>query len=303
MHGFLRPGYEGTHSRAVAIGRKKNSHNFNQTYRLIMSLGLVGKKIGMTRVFTEAGFSVPVTVVHVPTNRITHLRTTDTDGYQAIQVTYGEKKSSHINKPQAGHFAKSGVSAGNGLKEFRLDSKQLEQCKIGSELKANLFSVGQKVSVSGISKGKGFAGPVKRHNFRMQDATHGNSLSHRAHGSTGQCQDPGHVFKGKKMAGQMGNARITTKNLEVVEINAEQELLLIKGSIPGAPGGEVVVKPLHATEVNFPAEEEITEAETETETETVTVTETETETETVTVTVTEESTDAEQKQQEQKKSE
>ena len=228
-----------------------------------MSLGLVGKKVGMTRIFTEAGTSVPVTVVHVPANRITQLRTRETDGYQAIQVTYGEKKSSHVNKPQAGHFAKSGVTAGIGMREFRLESEQFEKCQVGSELKANLFSVGQKVSVSGVSKGKGFAGPVKRHNFGMQDATHGNSISHRAHGSTGQCQDPGHVFKGKKMAGQMGNVCVTTKNLEVVEIDADQELLLIKGSVPGAPGGDVVVKPLNANEINLSFKEDVVDNEAE----------------------------------------
>lgn len=228
-----------------------------------MSLGLVGKKVGMTRVFTEAGISVPVTVVHVPANRITQMRTIDNDGYQAIQITYGEKKSSRVNKPQAGHFAKSGVMAGEGLREFRLAPEQFEKCKVGSELKASVFTVGQKVSVSGISKGKGFAGPVKRHNFGMQDATHGNSLSHRAHGSTGQCQDPGHVFKGKKMAGQMGNVRVTTKNLEVVDIDTEQDLLLIKGAVPGAPGGDVVVKPIKEEEVNLSFEEDVAENEDE----------------------------------------
>lgn len=221
-----------------------------------MSLGLIGKKVGMTRVFTEAGVSVPVTVVHAPANRITQVRTPEADGYHAVQVTYGDKKPSRINKPATGQFAKSGVAAGRGLSEFRLEDEVPDSLKVGTELNTALFSVGQKVSVAGTSKGKGFAGPVKRHNFHMQDATHGNSISHRAHGSTGQCQDPGRVFKGKKMAGQMGNVRVTTKNLEVVQIDTEKELLLIKGAVPGAPGGDVIVKPVIASEVNLPSDEE-----------------------------------------------
>ncbi len=224
-----------------------------------MSLGLIGTKVGMTRVFNEAGVSVPVTVLHVPANRVSQVRVPEVDGYQAIQVTYGEKKLSQINKPMSGHFAKSGVLAGRGLREFRLEGDQQGELTVGSEITANLFSVGQKVSVTGISKGKGFAGPVKRHNFGMQDATHGNSLSHRAHGSTGQCQDPGRVFKGKKMAGQMGNVKVTTKNLEVVQIDNDKELLLIKGSVPGAPGGDVVVRPVNPNEVNMPTESASTE--------------------------------------------
>lgn len=221
-----------------------------------MSLGLIGKKIGMTRIFTEAGVSVPVTVVHAPANRITQVRTPEADGYHAVQVTYGDKKPSRINKPITGQFAKSGVAAGRGLKEFRLENEIPDALKVGTELSAALFSVGQKVSVAGTSKGKGFAGPVKRHNFSMQDATHGNSISHRAHGSTGQCQDPGRVFKGKKMAGQMGNVRATTKNLEVVQIDTEKDLLLIKGAVPGAPGGDVIVKPVIASQVNLPSDED-----------------------------------------------
>ena len=221
-----------------------------------MSLGLVGKKIGMTRVFTEAGASVPVTVVHAPANRITQVRTSEADGYHAIQVTYGERKPSRINKAIAGQFAKNGVAAGNGLREFRLEKDVPDVLQVGTELHATIFTVGQKVSVAGVSKGKGFAGPVKRHNFHMQDATHGNSISHRAHGSTGQCQDPGRVFKGKKMAGQMGNVRVTTKNLEVVQIDSEKDLLLIKGSVPGAPGGDVIVKPVDASEINLPTVED-----------------------------------------------
>ncbi len=222
-----------------------------------MSLGLIGKKVGMTRVFNEAGVSVPVTVLHVPANRISQIREPEVDGYRAIQVTYGEKKASRINKPMSGHYAKSGVLAGRGLREFRLEGHQQGDLKVGSEINADLFSVGQKVSVTGISKGKGFAGPVKRHNFGMQDATHGNSISHRAHGSTGQCQDPGRVFKGKKMAGQMGNVKVTTKNLEVVQIDANKDLLLIKGAIPGAPGGDVVVHPINPNEVNMPSDNSV----------------------------------------------
>ena len=221
-----------------------------------MSIGLVGKKIGMTRVFTEAGYSVPVTVLHVPTNRVTQMRTNDVDGYQAMQVTYGEKKLSHVNKPMSGHFAKSGVKAGRGLREFRLEPNQIKHLQVGAEINAGLFSLGQKVSVTGISKGKGFAGPVKRHNFGMQDATHGNSISHRAHGSTGQCQDPGRVFKGKKMAGQMGGTRVTKKNLEVVRIDLEKDLILIKGAVPGAPGGDIFVRLTNASEINLPVAEE-----------------------------------------------
>ncbi len=217
-----------------------------------MSLGLVGKKVGMTRFFTDTGASVPVTVIHVPANRVTRIRTPSVDGYQAVQVTYGEKKPSRINKPMMGHFAKSGVAAGRGLREFRLQQEQVEKLQVGSEINANLFSIGQRVSVTGITKGKGFAGPVKRHNFHMQDATHGNSLSHRAHGSTGQCQYPGHIFKGKKMAGQMGGVRVTTKNLKVVQIHVDEDLLLIKGAVPGAPGGDVVVRPADANEINIP---------------------------------------------------
>ena len=217
-----------------------------------MSLGLVGKKVGMTRVFTDAGESVPVTVLHVPSNRITRVRCHELDGYDAVQITYGDIKLSRINKPMAGHFAKTGVRAGRRLQEFRSAKEQLKTLQVGSELGVGLFSVGQKVAVSGVSKGKGFAGAVKRHNFRMQDATHGNSISHRALGSTGQCQDPGHVFKGKKMAGQMGGVRVTTKNLKVVQIDEGKDLLLIKGSIPGAPGGDVMIRPIRAGEVNLP---------------------------------------------------
>ncbi len=208
-----------------------------------MALGLVGRKAGMTRVFTEDGASVPVTVVQVEPNRVTQVRTPEVDGYQAIQVTVGKRKASRVNKPMAGHFAKAGVEAGRGLWEFRLDDHEGEVPEVGSELKVDLFETGQKVDVSGISKGKGFQGGVKRHNFRMQDATHGNSISHRAPGSIGQCQTPGRVFKGKKMAGHMGNERVTVQTLEIVRVDPERGLLLIKGAVPGAPGGDVIVTP------------------------------------------------------------
>jgi large subunit ribosomal protein L3 len=206
-----------------------------------MTIGLVGRKAGMTRVFTEDGESVPVTVIEAIPNRITQVRTADVDGYQAIQVTTGVRKASHVNKPMAGHFAKAGTEAGNGLWEFRMDSEDLPE--VGSELKVDLFEAGQKVDVRGTSKGKGFQGGVKRHNFRMQDATHGNSISHRAPGSIGQCQTPGRVFKGKKMAGHMGNEHKCTQNLEVVRVDSDRNLILVKGAIPGAKGGDVVITP------------------------------------------------------------
>ncbi len=206
-----------------------------------MALGLIGRKRGMTRVFTEDGVSVPVTVIEVEPNRVTRVKTTESDGYNAIQVTSGSRKANRISKAEAGVFAKVGVEAGRGLWEFRMDDTS--GMEVGKEFTAELFEVGQKVDVAGISKGKGFAGVVKRHNFHMQDATHGNSLSHRAPGSIGQCQTPGRVFKGKKMAGHMGNERVTSQNLEVVRVDVERNLLLIRGAVPGAPGGDVVVLP------------------------------------------------------------
>ena len=206
-----------------------------------MSIGLVGRKSGMTRIFTEEGASVPVTVVEVQPNRVTQIKTLETDGYSAIQVTTGSRKASRVSKAMAGHFAKANTEAGEGLWEFRADD--LEGYELGGELKVDLFEAGQKVDVTGTSKGKGFQGGVKRHNFRMQDATHGNSISHRAPGSIGQCQTPGRVFKGKKMAGQMGNVRTTTQSLEVVRVDVENNLLLIKGALPGATGSSVVVSP------------------------------------------------------------
>ncbi len=209
-----------------------------------MTIGLVGVKKGMTRVFTEDGNSLPVTVIEATPNRITQLKSVDTDGYTAIQVTAGMRKASHVNKPQAGIFAKASVDAGRGLWEFRLDdnSDNNDELSVGGELTVEQFSEGQKVDVTGTSKGKGFQGGIKRWNFSMQDATHGNSLSHRSNGSIGQNQSPGRVFKGKKMSGHMGSAKVTTQSLEVVRVDVERNLLLIKGAVPGAPGGDVIIK-------------------------------------------------------------
>ncbi len=204
-------------------------------------IGLVGRKVGMTRVFTEEGVSIPVTVVEVEANRVSQVKTLENDGYAAIQVTAGAKKASRVSKPEAGHFAKAGVEAGRGLWEFRLESG--EEFEVGAELTVELFNEIKKVDVTGTSKGKGFQGVVKRWNFRTQDMTHGNSLSHRAPGSIGQCQTPGRVFKGKKMSGHMGAERVTTQNLEIVRVDAERNLLLIKGAVPGSIGGNVIVKP------------------------------------------------------------
>ncbi|WP_229603228.1 50S ribosomal protein L3 [Vibrio parahaemolyticus] len=204
-------------------------------------IGLIGRKVGMTRVFTEEGVSIPVTVVEVEANRVSQVKTLETDGYAAIQVTTGSKKANRVNKAEAGHFAKAGVEAGRGLWEFRLENG--EEFEVGAELTVELFNETKKVDVTGTSKGKGFQGAVKRWNFRTQDMTHGNSLSHRAPGSIGQCQTPGRVFKGKKMAGHMGAERVTTQNLEIVRVDAERNLLLIKGAVPGATGGNVIVKP------------------------------------------------------------
>jgi large subunit ribosomal protein L3 len=197
----------------------------------------------MTRVFTEEGASVPVTVIEVDPNRVTQVKSDDSDGYRSVQVTFGKRRASLVNKPVAGHYAKAGVEAGEGLWELRLPEGEGEELETGAELNVEMFEAGEMVDVTGTSKGKGFAGGVKRHNFRMQDATHGNSLAHRAPGSIGQCQTPGRVFKGKKMAGHMGDERVTTQNLEVVRVDAERNLLLIKGAVPGAPGGAVMVRP------------------------------------------------------------
>ncbi len=208
-----------------------------------MKIGLVGRKRGMTRIFTEDGLSVPVTVIEVNPNRVTQVKSEENDGYRSVQVTTGSRRASLVNKPVAGHYAKSGIEAGEGLWELRLADGEGEDLETGSELKVDMFEAGEMVDVTGTSKGKGFAGVVKRHNFAMQDATHGNSLAHRAPGSIGQCQTPGRVFKGKKMAGHMGFARVTTQNLEVVRVDVERNLLLIKGAVPGAAGGIVMIRP------------------------------------------------------------
>jgi large subunit ribosomal protein L3 len=196
----------------------------------------------MTRVFTEDGASIPVTVVEVSPNRVTQIKELDSDGYRAIQVTAGSRKAAKVSKSEAGHFSKAGVEAGSGLWEFRLEDAD-EAPEVGAELTVERFEVGQKVDVSGKSKGKGFQGVIKRYNFQMQDATHGNSLAHRAPGSIGQCQTPGRVFKGKKMGGHMGAENVTTQGLEVIRVDVERSLLLIKGAVPGAPGGDVIVRP------------------------------------------------------------
>jgi len=205
-----------------------------------MTIGIVGIKRGMTRVFTEDGVSIPVTVIEATPNRITQVKSVDTDGYKAIQVTAGTVKPSRVKKPAAGLFAKASVEAGRSLWEFRTDDAALS---VGDSLTVEAFTEGQKVDVCGRSKGKGFAGVIKRYNFQMQDATHGNSVSHRAPGSIGQCQTPGRVFKGKKMAGHMGAARVTNQTLEIVKIEQENNLLLIRGAVPGAKGGDVIVTP------------------------------------------------------------
>jgi large subunit ribosomal protein L3 len=208
-----------------------------------MTMGLVGRKCGMTRVFTEDGVSIPVTVIEAQPNRITQVKTVETDGYRALQVAAGSRKASRVRKPAAGHFAAAKVEAGDLMMEFRLEDADEGEFEAGNELKVDLFEEGQKVDVIGTTIGKGFAGAIKRWNFSMQDATHGNSLAHRAPGSIGQNQTPGRVFKGKKMAGHMGNVQRTVQNLEVVRVDAEKNLLLIKGAVPGHAGGKVVVRP------------------------------------------------------------
>lgn len=205
-----------------------------------MALGVIGKKCGMTRVFAEDGTSIPVTVIEVLANRVSQVKTGETDGYEAVQVTTGERRASRVSKAQSGHFAKAGVEAGRGVWEFRVDGTEL---KPGDTVGADVFAAGQMVDVTGTSKGKGFQGVVKRWNFSMQDATHGNSLSHRVHGSTGQNQTPGRVFRGKKMAGHMGAERVTVQNLEVVRVDAEKNLLLVRGGVPGATGSDLIIRP------------------------------------------------------------
>tara|TARA_R110000782_G_scaffold113098_5_gene203080 strand:- start:77 stop:715 length:639 start_codon:yes stop_codon:yes gene_type:complete len=206
-------------------------------------MGLVGRKRGMTRVFTDDGESIPVTVIEAQPNRITQVKTPESDGYSALQVAAGSRKASRVSKPEAGHFASAKVEAGDLLMELRLEDGAAGEFEVGNELKVDLFEAGQKVDVVGTTIGKGFAGAIKRWNFSMQDATHGNSVSHRAPGSIGQNQTPGRVFKGKKMSGHMGNVRRTVQNLEVVRVDAERNLLLVKGAVPGHRGGSVFVRP------------------------------------------------------------
>ncbi len=208
-----------------------------------MAIGLVGKKAGMTRVFTEDGESIPVTVIEVEPNRVTQVKTVESDGYNALQMTTGSRRASRVTRPMAGHFAKAGVEAGRRSWEVRVEEAELDGVETGKEYGVDVFEDGQYVDASGTTIGKGFAGAVKRHNFRTQDATHGNSLAHRAPGSIGQNQTPGRVFKGKKMAGHMGNKRRTTHNLQVVRVDAERNLLLIRGAVPGSKGADVMIKP------------------------------------------------------------
>ena len=208
-----------------------------------MAIGLVGRKCGMTRIFTGDGVSIPVTVIEVEPNRITQVKSESVDGYSAVQVTTGSRKASHLSKAAAGQFAKAGVGAGRGFWEFRVDGAEASGFNVGDSIQVSIFEAGKKVDVTATSKGKGFAGVIKRWNFAAQDATHGNSLSHRAPGSIGQNQSPGRVFKGKKMAGHMGNRQVTTQSLEVVRVDAEKNLLLVKGAVPGATGADVIVSP------------------------------------------------------------
>ena len=207
------------------------------------SLGLVGRKAGMTRVFTEDGKSIPVTLIEATPNRITQIKTPETDGYSAVQVAVGSRRASLVTTPVAGHLAKAKVEAGRGLWELRIEADKLGDFTVGGEIKADIFEVGQKVDVQGVTKGKGFQGTIKRWNFRMGDATHGNSLSHRAPGSLGQRQTPGRVFPGKKMSGHMGAVQQSTQNLEIVRVDAERGLIAVRGAVPGAPGGDVIVRP------------------------------------------------------------
>ena len=208
-----------------------------------MSLGLVGRKVGMTRFFTDTGSSVPVTVLDVSGNRVTQIKTSETDGYTAVQVAFGSRRANRINKAQAGHFAKAAVEGARVLREFRVDPEQLASLAVGGQIGVDLFEVGQYVDVSGTTKGKGFAGVIKRHNFSSQRASHGNSRSHNAAGSTGMNQDPGRVFPGKRMAGHLGSVRRTVQKLQIVRIDPERSLLLVKGPVPGADGTDVIVRP------------------------------------------------------------
>lgn len=208
-----------------------------------MSLGLVGRKVGMTRIFAEDGRTIPVTVLDVSSNRVTQIKTPQADGYAAVQVAFGKRRANRVGKPLAGHLAKAGVEAGHLLKEFTVEADQLANYKAGDVIALDIFSVGQKVDVTGTSIGKGFAGSIKRHNFASNRESHGNSISHRAPGSIGMAQDPGRVFPGKRMAGQLGNVTRTVQGLEIVRVDAERQLLLIKGAVPGSKGGDVFVRP------------------------------------------------------------
>src|SRR5512140_1103949 len=208
-----------------------------------MSLGLVGRKVGMTRVFTDEGDSVPVTVVDVSDNRVTQIKTAKTDGYAAVQVTFGKRRAVRVNKAAAGHFAKAAVEAGHTLKEFRVADEQLANLKVGGKIGVDLFQVGQMVDVTGTSQGKGYAGTIKRHHFSSNRASHGNSKSHNVPGSIGMAQDPGRVFPGKRMTGHLGDVQRTVQNLEIVRIDADRQLILVRGAVPGAPGGDVIVRP------------------------------------------------------------
>ena len=208
-----------------------------------MSLGLVGRKVGMTRIFAEDGASIPVTVLDVSNNRVTQIKSAETDGYSAVQVTFGVRRASRVNKAAAGHLAKAGVEAGHVLKEFRVDADRLSSLKAGDVVGVDIFAVGQKVDVSGVSIGKGYAGTIKRHNFASGRQTHGNSRSHNVPGSIGMAQDPGRVFPGKRMAGHMGDVQSTMQGLTIVRVDADRQLLLVKGAVPGAKGSDVVVRP------------------------------------------------------------
>jgi large subunit ribosomal protein L3 len=208
-----------------------------------MSLGLVGRKIGMTRLFTDDGDAVPVTVVDVSNNRVTQIKTSETDGYSAVQVTFGKRRASRVSKPAAGHFAKAGSEAGHILREFRVEADQIGDLKVGGQVGADIFKAGQLVDVTGTTVGKGFAGVIKRHHFSSNRASHGNSRSHNVPGSIGMAQDPGRVFPGKRMSGHLGAVKRTAQKLEIVRVDAERQLLLIKGAVPGAEGGDVIVHP------------------------------------------------------------
>jgi large subunit ribosomal protein L3 len=208
-----------------------------------MTIGLIGRKAGMTRIFTEAGETIPVTVIEVPPNRVSQVKSAETDGYRAVQLAFGSRRASRVTKPMAGHFAKAGIEAGESLREFRLDDGEGADLAVGQEITVGIFEAGQKVDVRGVTKGRGFAGGVRRHNFRTQDATHGNSLSHRAPGSIGQNQTPGRVWKGKRMAGHMGAVNRCQPSLEVVRVDLERNLLLVRGGVPGPAGGRLEVLP------------------------------------------------------------